>query len=146
MDFNNLDLEGKEDQNTREQEQIGENLKALEESEHQNKDLLVSRTDEITIKTENLDEDNEKITNLICNTQSTIFVSVKSEPLAFPGRPINSKDIEIINLSDDEEEPQPQSKSGTLPHIKQEQPRVEQAMTPSDLDPQETQAMTFKRF
>ena len=95
---------------------------------------------------QNLDEDNEKITNLICNTQSTISVSVKSEPLAFPGRPKNSKDIEIITLSDEEEEPQPQPKSGSLPHMKQEQPRVEQAMTLADLDPQETQAMTFKRF
>ena len=83
---------------------------------------------------------------MICNTQSTI--SVKIEPLAFPGKPKNSKDIEIINLSDDEEEPQPPPKSGTLPQMKQEQSRVEQAMTLSDLDldPQEQQAMAFKRF
>jgi hypothetical protein len=66
---------------------------------------------------------------LICNSiQSTI--SVKSEPLSFPGKPKNSKDIEVIDLSKDEEE----------------QPRVEQAMTLTDLDPQEQQAMTFKRF
>ena len=76
---------------------------------------------------------------MISNTQSTI--SVKSEPLAFLRQPKNSKDIEVIDLSDDEDEPQPPPKSGTLPH-----PRVEQAMTFADLDPQEQQAMTFKRF
>ena len=81
---------------------------------------------------------------MICNNQSTI--SVKIEPLAFPGKPENSKDIEIIDLSDDEEETQPPPKSGTLTHMKQEQPRVEQAMTLADFDHQEKQAMTFKRF
>ena len=106
--------------------------------------FLGARADEITIKTEIFDDDNEEITNLIGNTQSTI--SVKSEPLVFPGKPNNSKDIEIIDLSDGEEEPQPPPKSGTHPHMKQEQSCLEQAMKLADLDPQEQQAMTFKRF
>ena len=155
LDFNNLDLEDKEDQI---------------------KDqgiTTIFNVDDITIKTElhleNSDEETEKITNLVCNTQSAMSaISVKSEPLTFPGKPKHSRDIEIITLSDEEEEIQPMHKSDTLrrvnrtlevrlnssanPNIrsvtsvKQGLPCVEQAMTLSDLDPQEKEAMAFKRF
>ena len=154
LDFNNLDLENKD----------------------QIKDQGITKifnVDDITIKTElhleNSDEETEKITNLVCNTQSAMStISVKSEPLTFPGKPKHSRDIEIITLSDEEEAIQPTQKSDTLPRVnrtvevrpnssanpnirsvtsaKQGLPCVEQAMTLSDLDAQEKQAMAFKRF
>ena len=103
LDFNNLDLDDREDQI---KDQIATTIF----------NGLETRADEITIKTEphpeNSDEENEKITNLICNTQSTI--SVKNEPLTFPRKPKYSRDIEIITLSDEEEEPKPMKKSETL--------------------------------
>ena len=161
LDFNNLDLKDKEDQ-----------IK-----DHQGITKIFN-VDDITIKPEpllqNSDEETEKITNLVCNTQSTISISVKNEPLTFPGKPKYSRDIEIITLSDEEDDLQPMQKSDTLPRVEQglpcveqglprveqglpcveqglprmEQglPCVEQAMTLSDLDPQEKQAMAFKRF